>query len=59
MGVLKSQDLLVVLRLTLESEGHKLSYQTLSEELGISASEVHASVRRATPWAARAASEFR
>ncbi|HEU5076781.1 MAG TPA: hypothetical protein VFU02_21475 [Polyangiaceae bacterium] len=45
--MLKPQDLLVVLRLALASGEVKLTYQALSAELGMSVSEIHASVRRA------------
>ena len=45
--MLKPQDLLVVLRLASE-DGPRPTFQTLSVELGMSSSEVHAAVKRAT-----------
>lgn len=45
--MLKPQDLLVLLRLALVPEGDRITFQSLSVELGISASEVHAAVNRA------------
>jgi DNA-binding Lrp family transcriptional regulator len=42
---LKAQDILVVLKLALSQQG--LSYAELAAQLGISASEAHAAVRRA------------
>jgi DNA-binding Lrp family transcriptional regulator len=45
--VLKPQDLLVVIRLALAVDQRKPTFQALSVELGMSASEVHASVERA------------
>jgi hypothetical protein len=44
---LKPQDLLVLLRLSLES-GPAPSYASLAAELGLTASELHASLKRAT-----------
>jgi hypothetical protein len=43
---LKPQDVLVLLKLAIH-EGEPFSYASLAEQLGMSASEVHASVRRA------------
>lgn len=45
--MLKPQDLLVVLRLTLEPEGTTPTFITLASDLGMSTSEVHASMKRA------------
>lgn len=44
-GVTKPQDVLVVLKLALSAQGEK-SFAVLAKELGMSASEVHASVGR-------------
>ncbi len=46
-SMLKPQDLLVLLRLVLVPAGGRATFQELSVELGISASQVHASVKRA------------
>jgi hypothetical protein len=45
---LKPQDILVVLKLASAGEGAAQTYPKLAVELSMSASEVHASVRRAT-----------
>jgi hypothetical protein len=45
--VLQPQDLLVVLRLALDTPGPKPTLQAIAVELGLSASQVHTSVRRA------------
>ena len=45
--MLKPQDLLVLLRLALDTNGEKPTFQALAAELGMSASEIHASVQRA------------
>ena len=45
--VLRPQDLVVLLRLSLERDGAP-TYATLGEELGLTASEVHAGLERAT-----------
>ena len=45
--MLKPQDLLVTLRLALEPKDAKPTFTTLAAELGMSSSEVHASLKRA------------
>lgn len=45
--MLRPQDILVVLRLLLSAEGKRETLQELSVELGLSASQVHAAIRRA------------
>jgi hypothetical protein len=47
MSMLKPQDLVVLLKLAVLREG-RWSYSTLASSLGMSPSEVHAAVRRAT-----------
>lgn len=46
--VLKPQDVVVLLKLALLSDEARWSYKTLAATLGMSPSEVHAAVRRAT-----------